>query len=158
MQPFDQLRDRIAELRSLPPIETMPSQVGAIVVDPDVERQKAALTSKRGELARAIREAFELISRRLGEVAPEKERELRSLVAANTADNGLRATNELLDRLAKAVNDVRLDLPPGFLPPEKLTRAIEAARRANPDGIAIFAAGSLNREKLWPALEAAFKR
>ena len=76
----------------------------------------------------------------------------------NTANGGRGATNESLDRLAKAILDVRLDLPPGFMPPEKLSRAIDAARKANPDGIAIFAAGSLDREKLWPALEAAFRR
>jgi hypothetical protein len=44
------------------------------------------------------------------------------------------------------------------LPAEKLTRSIEAARKAKPDGIVIFAAGSLRREKLWPTLEAAFKQ
>ena len=158
MQPFDEMRDRIADLRGLPPIDTMPSQVGAIVVDPDVERQKAALNTKRADLARAIGAAFETMSKRLSTVAPDREREIRSFVKVNIADNGRAATNESLDRLAKAVNDLRLDLPPGFLPPEKLVRAIEAARRANPDGIAIFAAGSLDREKLWPALEMAFKR
>jgi len=158
MQPFDEMRDRIADLRGLPPIDTMPSQVGAIVVDPDVERQKAALNTKRADLARAIGAAFETMSKRLSTVAPDREREIRSFVKVNIADNGRAATNESLDRLAKAVNDLRLDLPPGFLPAEKLVRAIEAARRANPDGIAIFAAGSLDREKLWPALEMAFKR
>jgi len=158
MQPFDEMRDRTADLRGLPPIDTMPSQVGAIVVDPDVERQKAALNTKRADLARAIGAAFETMSKRLSTVAPDREREIRSFVKVNIADNGRAATNESLDRLAKAVNDLRLDLPPGFLPAEKLVRAIEAARRANPDGIAIFAAGSLDREKLWPALEMAFKR
>jgi len=42
-------------------------------------------------------------------------------------------------------------------PPEKLTRAIEAARRANPEGIAIFAAGSLTSQKLWDTMAKAFK-
>jgi uncharacterized lipoprotein YddW (UPF0748 family) len=42
-------------------------------------------------------------------------------------------------------------------PPEKLTRAIEAARRAGPDGIAIFAAGALTSQKLWDTLAKAFK-
>ncbi len=39
-------------------------------------------------------------------------------------------------------------------PPEKLTRAIEAARAAKPDGIVIFSAGTLSRQNLWPQLEA----
>jgi uncharacterized lipoprotein YddW (UPF0748 family) len=42
-------------------------------------------------------------------------------------------------------------------PPAKLTRAIEAARAAKPDGIVIFSAGSLKSQGLWPQLEAAFK-
>ena len=42
-------------------------------------------------------------------------------------------------------------------PPEKLTRAIEAARAAKPDGIVIFSAGTLTRQNLWPQLEAVFK-
>jgi len=53
---------------------------------------------------------------------------------------------------------LRNDLPPGYFPPEKLTKAIEAARKAHPDGIVIFAAGNLTIEKLWPTLEAAFQR
>jgi hypothetical protein len=43
------------------------------------------------------------------------------------------------------------------LPPEKLRLSIEAARKANPQGIAIFAASSLTREKLWGVLEEEFK-
>jgi uncharacterized lipoprotein YddW (UPF0748 family) len=41
-------------------------------------------------------------------------------------------------------------------PPAKLVRAIEAARAAKPDGIAIFAAGTLRNENLWPQLEETF--
>ena len=42
-------------------------------------------------------------------------------------------------------------------PPAKLVRAIEAARAATPGGIAIFAAGSLKSQNLWPQLEAIFQ-
>lgn len=158
MKPFDDIRDRVADLKSLPPIETAPRAEGAIIVNADVERERAARLARRAELARALSAAFEAMSKRLAEAAPEREREIRALVVAATLDGGRGATNDALDRLAKSVNDLRLNLPPGFLPPEKLTRAIAAARKANPDGIAIFAAGSLTREKLWPALEAAFKQ
>ena len=156
MQPFDEIRDRANDLKSLPPVETSARAEGAMVVSADVEREQAARAARRAELTRAIAAAFETLSRRLAVVAPERERSLRALAAAVTADGGRTATPESLDRLAKAVNDLRLDLPPGFLPPEKLIRSIEAARKANPDGIAIFAAGSLTREKLWDALEKAF--
>jgi hypothetical protein len=57
----------------------------------------------------------------------------------------------------KLITRLRNDPPPGYLPAEKLTHSIEAARKAKPDGIVVFAAGSLSREKLWPTLEAAFK-
>jgi hypothetical protein len=63
-----------------------------------------------------------------------------------------------LAAVATALAKIRADLPAGFCPPAKLVAAIEAARRAKPDGIAIFAASSITREKLWPALEKAFAR
>jgi uncharacterized lipoprotein YddW (UPF0748 family) len=157
MQPFDEIRDRVNDLKSLPPIETAPRAEGAMVVTADVEREQTARAARRAELVRAVAAAFETMSRRLAEVAPERERALRALAAPVTADGGRGATAEALDRLAKGVNDLRLDLPAGFLPPEKLIRSIEAARKANPDGIAIFAAGTLTREKLWEALEVAFR-
>ena len=62
-----------------------------------------------------------------------------------------------LEELLKFIGQLRSDPPPGYLPPQKLTLAIEAARKAKPEGIAIFVAGSLSREKLWPTLEAAFQ-
>ena len=43
-------------------------------------------------------------------------------------------------------------------PPAKLVRAIEAARAAKPDGIVIFAAGSLKSQGLWPQLEDVFRQ
>jgi uncharacterized lipoprotein YddW (UPF0748 family) len=45
----------------------------------------------------------------------------------------------------------------GNFPPEKLERAIGAARKANPDGIALFSAGSLTRANQWPVLESIFR-
>ena len=72
--------------------------------------------------------------------------------------NGERRSGLVPTASAGKIYDLSTLIGSPDMPPEKLTRAIEAARKANPDGIAIFAAGSLNREKLWPALEAAFKR
>ncbi len=135
LKPFDDLRDRMEEMKALAPTDA----------------------ARRAEKARAIDDAFELLRARLSSLAPERARDLGAMVSAVTADNGGGASIENLDNLAKAVARLRADLPVGFLPPEKLLRAIAAARKANPDGIAIFAAGSLTREKLWPALELAFK-
>jgi len=134
-QPLDEIRDRLNELRGL----------------------AATDATGRAEKTRALRAVYEAMRERLAEVAPEREREMSALVTAISADGGRgtvpSALNELGDRLAK----LRADPPPGYLPPEKLTRAIEAARKAKPDGIVIFFAGSVTREKLWPTLEATFK-
>jgi hypothetical protein len=95
---------------------------------------------------------------RLAQFAPETEREIGLLVAAVVKNGGPATSPEEIDRLAAALARLRSNLPPGFCPPEKLTKAIEAARQAKPDGIVIFSAGNLTIEKLWPTLEAAFKR
>lgn len=135
MKPLDDLRDRTEEMKTLAPTDV----------------------AGRAEKARAIDRAFQALRARLEGVAPERTRALGTLALAVTNEDGRGATATMLDNLAKSTAQLRADLPPGFLPPEKLLRSIEAARKANPDGIAIFAAGSLTREKLWPALEAAFK-
>lgn len=136
MQPLEDLRERVAELKNLPPAEA----------------------SRRAEKARAIIKNFETLKSRLAQFAPEREREIGALVNAVTGDGARAPTPEAIDKLAASLAQLRRDLPPGFCPPEKLVAAIEAARRAQPDGIVIFSAGNLTIEKLWPTLETAFKR
>lgn len=136
LQPIDDIRDRATEMKAL-----------------------AANDAKgRAEKARAIRTSFEATRAHLAEVAPGVEKEIATLVDAVAANDGRGATNAAIDSLLARMSRFRSDLPAGFFPPEKLLRSIEAARKANPQGIAIFAAGNLNIEKLWPALETAFKR
>lgn len=135
LSPLDDLRDRTEELRTL----------------------AATDIAGRSAKVRAIGEAFAKLQDRLQGVAPERARELQAVVSTVTAEEGRNATPAAIQNLAERLAQFRQDLPEGFLPPEKLLRAIEAARKANPDGIAIFAAGSLTREKLWPTLETAFK-
>lgn len=135
MQPLEDLRERVEELKNLP-----------------------ANSMERFDKAAAISKAYQVLRIRLAEFAPEREREIGSLVASVVADGARAATPEAVDKLAAALLQLRRNLPPGFCPPEKLLRAIEAARQAKPDGIAIFAAGNLTIEKLWPTLETAFKR
>jgi hypothetical protein len=97
------------------------------------------------------------LQERLAPLAGDTAKKLQELVSAaeRAAPEAQPAAVAILStELAK----VRADLPPGFCPPEKLARAIDAARRAKPDGIVIFAASSLQREKLWPALEKAFAK
>jgi hypothetical protein len=134
-QPFDDIRDRVGEFQALP------------VTD----------TKGRSEKANAIKASYETTRQRLTQFAPERERELSGLISAVTANDGRNATPAQLEELTKKIAAFRLDPPIGFLPPEKLKLAIQAARKANPDGIVIFAGGSLTREKLWQVLETEFK-
>ena len=129
-QPFDEIRDRVGEFQALPTTDA----------------------KGRAEKARAIKAAYETMRQRLARFAPDKEREIGSLINAVSANEGKGATPAALDDLAKTIVALRANPPTGFLPPEKLTRSIEAARKAKPDGIVIFAAGSLDRENLWQTL------
>ena len=134
LQPYDTIRDRLSEMQALP----------------------ATDAKGRADKASLIAAAFTSARTRLRQVVPATESELAGLVVAVTANNGTGATADNMDRLAKRLAVFRADLPPGFLPPEKLSASIRAARKARPDGIAIFAAGSLDREKLWNVLEREF--
>jgi hypothetical protein len=123
-----------------------------------VLKEAAADTGMARETAlKQLNEAHNQLQARLSSLDPDRSKPLATLVSAvGKADEG-RAT-AALDALAKSVAALRADLPPGFCPPEKLAKAIDAARRANPQGIVIFAASSVTREKLWPALEKALAR
>src|SRR5688572_3801662 len=136
MQPLEDLRERVGELKNL----------------------LATDATGRADKARAISKSYDALRERLAKFAPEREREIGSLVASVVADDARAVTSEAIDKLATALLQLRRDFPPGFCPPEKLVRAIDAARQAKPDGIIIFSAGNLTIEKLWPTLETAFKR
>ena len=134
LQPYDTMRDRLTEMQAL------------------------ALTDTKGRAEKAglIATAFASARTRLAQVVPATASELARLVGAVTADNGVNATAANMTDLSKRLAAFRADLPAGFLPEEKLAASIAAARKAKPDGIAIFAAGSLDREKLWGVLEREF--
>jgi len=112
----------------------------------------------RAEKAKAIKNSFETMKPHLSEVAPAVEKEVAALVELVVANDGRETSAMALDNLGKRIAKLRSDLPVGYFQPEKLFKSIDAARKAKPDGIVIFAAGNLTIEKLWPALETAFKR
>ncbi|MFB3905679.1 MAG: glycoside hydrolase family 10 protein [Acidobacteriota bacterium] len=131
-QPIDDMRERLQELQALGP----------------------------GDQARAIKvneviAAFELLKGRLTPLAPETVKEMARLLGA-LKDGNPDGEGDAAQALLKAVVTLRGNLPAGFAPPEKLERAIEAARKANPEGIVIFSASNLTIEKLWPVLEKSF--
>lgn len=130
LAPFDTMRDRLAEMQAVP----------------------ATDVRTRNEKAMEIAKAFSVGRAQLSRQAPSVEKELIPLVEAVTANNGMNATAANMADLSKRLATFRADLPSGFLPAEKLSASIAAARKAKPDGIAVFSAGSLNREKLWDVL------
>jgi uncharacterized lipoprotein YddW (UPF0748 family) len=136
LQPIDEIRDRVNEMKSLPP-----------------DSLKA-----RSEKAHAIRSSFDSMKKHLRDVAPDVENEIAALVDGVVANDGRGATAAALDNLGSRMSKLRSDLPAGYFQPEKLLKSIDAARKAQPDGIVIFSAGNLAIEKLWPTLETAFKR
>jgi uncharacterized lipoprotein YddW (UPF0748 family) len=159
LQPFDDMNDAIDTLRDLP---------GSVEDARAGQRQLNAavyvLEGASGDVGQARRIAIERLvaangqlQKRLGPLAPEPAAKLQALTG-NVERAAPEQLSAAINELSTALATVRADLPPGFCPPDKLARAIEAARRAKPDGIAIFAASSLKREKLWPALEKALNR
>ena len=136
LKPLDDIRDRLTEWQALP------------VNDVKGYAEKAV----------AIKTAYGTVRQRLTQFAPDAERPIGSLIDSVTVNQGRGATPETLGDLSKRLAVLRADMPAGFLPPEKLRKAIQAARKANPDGIAIFAGSSLTREKLWQVLEEEFNR
>jgi uncharacterized lipoprotein YddW (UPF0748 family) len=159
LKPLDDMNNAIDVLRDLQQagdqIAAANRQLNAAVY---VLKGAAADTHQARETAlKQLNEAHDLLQARLSDLDPDRARSLASLVSAVSKVDEGRAP-AALDELAKSLAALRADLPPGFCPAQKLAQAIDAARRAHPDGIAIFAASSVTREKLWPALEKALSR
>lgn len=156
LQPFDEMHDALEVLRDLPQgadADAARRQLNAAVYV--LEGASGDTRQAQQAAMRRLVDAHARLQQRLAPLAPEAAKTLRDLAAA-VERAGPEGLPEAAAGLSKALAGVRADLPPGFCPPEKLARAIEAARRAKPAGIVIFAASSLAREKLWPALEKAF--
>lgn len=64
----------------------------------------------------------------------------------------------LKDKLIEEIRKVLSDPPPGFFPEEKFLRTIQTVKNAGADGVSIFSAGIIHRNKLWPALKKAFEQ
>jgi uncharacterized lipoprotein YddW (UPF0748 family) len=157
LKPFDDMTNAIDVLKDLQQagdqIAAANRQLNAAVY---VLKDAAADTgAARVTAVQQLNDAHDHLQKRLSSLDPNRGKALATLVAAVGKADDARAP-AVLDELAKSVAALRADLPAGFCPPEKLAQAIEAARRAHPDGIAVFAASSITREKLWPALERAF--
>jgi len=98
----------------------------------------------RGEIAKCVSY--------LEQFSPESAKNIETTYSNYT--EGKVDPNILVDELRKVLSDP----PPGFFPEEKFLRTIQTVRKAGAEGVTIFAAGILTRNKLWPALERAFSR
>jgi len=159
LQPFEDMNDALETLRDLPSrVEDARAgqrQLNAAVYV--LEGASGDVNEARQIAMKRLVAAHERLQERLGPLAPDVAKKLQDMVAA--AEHAApEAQPAAVAGLSAELARIRADLPAGFCPPEKLARAIDAARRAKPDGIVIFAASSLGREKLWPALEKAFAK
>lgn len=57
------------------------------------------------------------------------------------------------EKCADILREILRNPPAGFFPEDKLLRTIDTVKNAGADGVVIFAAGIIQRHKLWPALE-----
>ncbi len=131
-KPIDDMRERLQEL--------------LVLASDDLRGRETKV--------QALKTSYSEVRSHFAKVSPDREREVSRRIDSLSAS----ADRASHDELVPLLNQLRNDPPVGFLPADKLTRAIEAARKAQPNGIIIFAAGSLTREKLWPTLEAAFRK
>lgn len=130
LKPLDELLKRIIKFEQLP----------------------ASDLKGRAESAQVLSRYYAAAREPLAQVAPNHQREIGTLIATVSANEGRDATPAMLDDLKKRITRLKSE------PPERLTAAIEAARKGKPDGIIIFAASSLSGAKLWPVLEEALKK
>lgn len=105
------------------------------------------LLREGGPLAE-LRAAFELVEASLASAAPE----LRAAIAAYLSEP------QQPEALAARLDALLASPPPGYYPPERLTRTLERVRGEGVEGIVVFSAGGLSSAGLWPTLAEFFGR
>lgn len=101
-----------------------------------------------GGSADEIRAAFDKVAGRLGEYAPD----LAKAVSEYLQDPKARESAQ------KRLNEFLSNLPPGYLPSDKLTQALERVRKSGVEGIVIFSAGGIGSARLWDTVGAFYSR
>jgi hypothetical protein len=95
-----------------------------------------------------IRMAFEKISARLPDYNPDLAKAISEYL------------REPKDHAAvqKKLGEFLANIPPGYLPPEKLLRTLERIRGTGVEGIIIFSAGGITSARLWDTVETFFSK
>jgi len=122
------------------------------------EAEREPLVRLRGLLrasgqAAEMREALDAVAPRLKAHAPDLFDALSAFVAADGAPpaGGREALAARLDAFLASP-------PPGYFPPERLTRLLERVRDEGVEGVVIFSTGGLTQAGLWDAVEEFFAR
>ncbi len=104
-------------------------------------------TLRSGGSTDEIRTAFNKVSIRLGEYAPD----LARLISQYLSDP--KDSQAVQTKLGEFISN----LPPGYLPPEKLLRTLERVKSTGVEGIIVFSAGGITSARLWDTVETFFK-
>jgi hypothetical protein len=100
-----------------------------------------------------MRDALDAVAPRLKAHAPELHDALSTFVAANgTPPAGGR------EALAARLDAFLASPPPGYFPPERLTRLLERVRDEGVEGVVIFSTAGLTQAGLWGAVEEFFAK
>ena len=102
----------------------------------------------RGGSTDEIRPAFDRVANRLGEY---------DLDLVKAVSEYLRDPKER-ENVQKKLNGFLANLPPGYLPPDKLLRTLERVKQSGVEGIVIFSAGGISSARLWDTVEVFFSR
>jgi len=86
----------------------------------------------------------------LSKFSPVREKALEGHFHAYVENKSLK------DTFREEIQSILRDPPAGFFPEEKLLRTIQTVKRAGGEGVAIFSAGIIQRNQLWPAVKKAF--
>jgi uncharacterized lipoprotein YddW (UPF0748 family) len=117
------------------------------------EKALDILESKKPEIREEIlREEIAKCVSYLEQFSPERAKNIETIYSNYTERKV--GPDLLIDELRKVLSDP----PTGLFPENKFLRTIQTVRRAGAEGVTIFAAGILTRNKLWPALEKAFSK
>jgi uncharacterized lipoprotein YddW (UPF0748 family) len=95
-----------------------------------------------------IRSAYEKVSAQLQKHNPDLAKALAEYL------------REPKDRteVQKRLNAFVSNLPPGYLPPEKLLRVLERVKGTGVEGMVIFSAGGIRSARLWDTVESFFSK
>lgn len=93
-----------------------------------------------------LRSSYEKIGGRLNQYAPDLNKSIADYLR----------TQKDREATLKKLTQFTGNLPPGYLPPEKLVRTLETVKKTGVEGIVIFSAGGISSAQLWDTVGSFF--